>query len=70
MSQSASGLDQDRLSHLKTVIEEDIAADKYHGAVIAVARHGEMGMLEAIGWGDQEHTRPPCKAIPFSRCFH
>ena len=53
-----NGLDQDRLAHLKAVIEQDIAEDQYFGAVIAVARHGELGMLEAIGWGDQEHKVP------------
>ena len=58
MSHSASGLDPDRLAHLKSVIEKDIEDDKYFGAVIAVGRHGELGMLEAIGWGDQEHKIP------------
>lgn len=57
MSQSTNGLNQERLNHLKSVITEDIASDKYFGAVIAVARHGEIGMLEAIGWGDQEHKQ-------------
>lgn len=58
MTDSATGFDQERLAHLKTVIEQDIANDTYFGAVIAVARHGELGMLEAIGWGDQEHQVP------------
>lgn len=58
MSATASGLDADRLAHLKSVIEKDIEDDKYFGAVIAVARHGELGMLEAIGWGDQAHDIP------------
>ncbi len=50
------GLDPDRLSHLKATIEADIAADRYFGAVIAVARHGEIGLLEAIGYGDGDRT--------------
>ena len=58
MSESVSGLDAKRLAHLETVIEQDIAKDTYFGAVIAVARHGELSMLEAIGWGDQEHQVP------------
>ena len=58
MKLSVSGFDEDRLAHLKNVVEQDIAADKYFGAVIAVARHGELGMLEAIGWGDPEHKIP------------
>lgn len=55
MNLSVSGFDQDRLAHLKKAIEQDIAADKYFGAVVAVARHGEIGMLEAVGWGDPDH---------------
>jgi CubicO group peptidase (beta-lactamase class C family) len=47
------GLDADRLAHLKATIESDIAADRYFGAVIAVARHGELGLMEAIGFGDE-----------------
>jgi len=66
MHESASGLDKDRLAHLKSVIEQDINQDKYFGAVIAVARHGELGMLEAIGWGDQEHQVPLQKDSVFS----
>lgn len=57
MNAPVTGLDPDRLAHLKSVIEDDIASDKYFGAVVAVARHGEIGMLEAIGWADQAHTR-------------
>lgn len=58
MSNTAPGFDQDRLAHLQSVIEADIAADRYFGAVIAVARHGEPGLMAAFGWGDQAHQRP------------
>lgn len=58
MNESLPGLDPDRLNHLRTVIENDIAEDKYFGAVIGVARHGQPGLMEAIGWGDQEHKVP------------
>jgi len=47
-------LDQDRLDHLRAVIEEDIEKDLYFGAVVCVARHGEPGMLEAIGYTNGE----------------
>lgn len=50
-------LDQDRLSHLKAAIEADIAANRYFGAVIAVARHGKLGIHEAIGYGDENGSR-------------
>jgi CubicO group peptidase (beta-lactamase class C family) len=55
---SGAGLDQARLAHLRTVITEDIAAGRYYGAVIAVARAGELGLHEAIGHADQAHSRP------------
>lgn len=44
-----TGLDADRLQRLKRVIEDDIAAGRYLGAAFAVARHGRLGMLEAVG---------------------
>ncbi len=54
----AAGLDAGRLAHLKATIEADIAADRYFGAVIVVARHGEPGISEAIGFGDEGKTQP------------
>lgn len=56
--QQQSGLDTDRLAYLKSVIEEDIAQDKYYGMAIAVGRHGELGLLEAIGHADAEKKIP------------
>jgi CubicO group peptidase (beta-lactamase class C family) len=53
-----SGLDSDRLSYLKATIEADITAGRYFGAVIAVARHGETGVAEAIGYGDEAGQLP------------
>jgi CubicO group peptidase (beta-lactamase class C family) len=43
---------------LKATIEADIAAGRYFGAVIAVARHGETGVAEAIGYGDEAGQLP------------
>jgi CubicO group peptidase (beta-lactamase class C family) len=47
----------DRLKHLKAVIEDDIARDRYNGAVLIVARGGEIAFQEAIGSHDQAQTR-------------
>ncbi|HUF71484.1 MAG TPA: serine hydrolase domain-containing protein [Gammaproteobacteria bacterium] len=58
MTQAMPGLDRERLLHLKATIESDIADDRYFGAVIAVARHGEIGLAEAIGHGDEAKTIP------------
>lgn len=63
---AAAGLDPNRLAHLKAVIEADIAANRYFGAVIAVARHGELGLFEAIGHGDESASRPLAKNSVFS----
>lgn len=58
MQTSHNGLDNDRLEYLRAAIREDIDGDRYFGAVIMVARHGEPGLSEAIGFADAEHSRP------------
>jgi CubicO group peptidase (beta-lactamase class C family) len=63
---STSGLDQKRLLHLKATIEGDVAAGRYFGAVLAVARHGEIGLEEHIGFGDEAGTIPLKRDSVFS----
>jgi CubicO group peptidase (beta-lactamase class C family) len=58
VSDSKPGLDPDRVAHLKATIEADIAANRYFGAVIAVARHGRPELEAAIGFGDEAHKLP------------
>ncbi len=53
-------LDPKRLGHLKSAIEDDIKRGRYYGAVILVARHGVVGMHEAIGFIEPE-KKPPIK---------
>lgn len=55
---TSNGLDQDRLDHLRMVIEDDIRQQRYFGAVVSVARHGEVGLQEAFGYGDAQQTQP------------
>jgi CubicO group peptidase (beta-lactamase class C family) len=55
---SAAKFNDDRLSHLKQVIGEDVAAGRYFGAVIHVARGGEFGLNAAIGYADGNRHRP------------
>lgn len=62
----AAGLDPERLAHLEAVIEADIAADRYFGAVIAVTRHGEPGLSAAIGHGDGAREMPLAADSVFS----
>ncbi len=52
------GLARERLRHLKSVLEEDVRRRRYFGAVIAIARHGSLGLFEAIGHADAEGRRP------------
>ncbi|WP_404712129.1 serine hydrolase domain-containing protein [Sphingomonas sp. MMS24-J13] len=61
-----SGFSQERLDHLKTVIEQDVAKGAYFGAVLKVARGGAVGFDEAIGAGDSEGTKPLAKDSVFS----
>jgi CubicO group peptidase (beta-lactamase class C family) len=47
-----------RLQHLEAVIKADIAAGLYHGAVLKVARGGEVCFDKAIGAEDAAQTKP------------
>ncbi len=55
--QAERGLSRERLRHLKAAIEADVARKRYFGAVIAVARHGVPGLLEAVGHADRDGRR-------------
>jgi CubicO group peptidase (beta-lactamase class C family) len=61
-----SGLDQARLLHLKSVLEDDIRSGRYFGAVILVARHGVVGLHEAIGYTNAKDRRSIVKNSVFS----
>lgn len=60
------GLNTERLQHLKSVIEDDIAKDLYFGGAMIVARHGEIGFYEAFGHADSKKTIPVKKDSVFS----
>ena len=51
------GLDASRLGRLSSAIKDDIAAEKYDGAVFVVARGGKAVMHEAIGFTDRASGR-------------
>ena len=63
---SKSGLNPDRLLHLKSVIEDDIRSGLYYGGVIAIGRHGKLEFYEAFGHADPEGKRPVQKDSVFS----
>ena len=66
MAQSSGGFWRERLDHLKAVIEADVAAGHYYGAVLRVSRHGEIGFDEAIGAQDAAGAAPLTKDNVFS----
>jgi CubicO group peptidase (beta-lactamase class C family) len=51
------GLDEGRLERLLGVIESDVAAERYDGAVIVVARRGQVALHEAIGFTERASGR-------------
>ena len=55
---SDAAFSEERLDHLRRVIAGDIAAGRYFGAVLAIARAGELGLHEAIGHADAAASRP------------
>ena len=59
-------VNQERLAHLQQVIAADVAAGRYYGAVIAVARRGRVVMHEAIGYADAARTQPLQRDSVFS----
>jgi len=48
-----NGFSSERLGLLRQAIEGDIASGRYHGAVVMVAREGEVALHEAIGHSHQ-----------------
>ncbi len=66
MAKAKHGLAGDRLLHLKYAIEDDIRRGRYYGAVILVARHGVIGLHEAIGHTNATDRRPVTKKSVFS----
>jgi CubicO group peptidase (beta-lactamase class C family) len=54
----AEGLSPERLRYLTETIERDIAAGRYRGATIVVARRGCIGLYEAIGQYRSDDSRP------------
>ena len=60
------GLCPDGLAQLHRVVAEDIKKRRYGGAVILVARHGQIGLHEALGQYRSDDPRPIEKNSVFS----
>jgi CubicO group peptidase (beta-lactamase class C family) len=61
-----SGFAAEKLLHLKSTIEQDVRRGKYHGAVVLVSRHGQIGFHEAIGHSRFANREPMRKDHVFN----
>jgi len=52
------GMSSERLARIGTTLNADIEAGRIPGAVIAIARHGKLVMLDAYGWRDKAANIP------------
>ncbi len=52
------GMSSERLARIGATLNADIEAGKIPGAVIAIARHGKLVMLNAYGWRDRAANVP------------
>ena len=55
-----AGLNIEQLSRLSATIHRDVEADLYDGAAVIVARHGVIGLYEAVGFADRSANRLLC----------
>jgi CubicO group peptidase (beta-lactamase class C family) len=53
MTNDNLGLDRAALLRLRDHIEREVTEERYDGANVIVARHGEIGLAESIGWADR-----------------
>jgi CubicO group peptidase (beta-lactamase class C family) len=52
-----AGLNIDQLNRLSETIHRDVEADLYDGAAVLVARHGVIGLHEAVGFANRAANR-------------
>jgi CubicO group peptidase (beta-lactamase class C family) len=57
MAAGSSSLDPGRLARVREVIEADLAAEAYDGAVVLAARRGEVALHEALGFSERSTQR-------------
>lgn len=63
---TSRGMNPDRISHFRAVVEEDINKDLYFGGTFVIARHGEIALYESFGYADSKKTRKVQKDSVFS----
>lgn len=60
-----AGLDSERLNEVTRLVEEFVEAGTIAGAVVGVARHGQLAYLEAVGAQDLESGAPMTERTVF-----
>ena len=55
----------DRLSRIRTVLQKEVNADRMPGAVVMIARRGQLIYSEAIGFQDKAAGKPMSKEAIF-----
>lgn len=48
------GFDPARLSHLRTILEADVLAQRCDGAAVALGRGGQLALLDAVGFAHRD----------------
>ena len=59
------GVSPDRLSRIRTVLQKEVDADRMPGAVVMIARRGQLIYSEAIGFQDKGAGKPMTKDAIF-----
>ena len=57
MNDREVGLDSKRLERVVEVIEADVEAERYDGAVVLAARRGQVALHEAVGFAERASQR-------------
>jgi len=57
VANAEQGLDPERLKVLTSTIASDVAAERYDGAVVLVARRGHVALHEAVGFAERSSER-------------
>ena len=65
---AAVGFLPDRIARLQLVLQDEINRERLPGAVVMIARHGKIALLESLGWQDPV-TRTPMQTDSVFRIY-
>ncbi len=58
----------DRVARLQSVLQDEINRERLPGAVVMIARHGKIALLQSLGWQDPA-TRTPMQTDSVFRIY-